>query len=341
MDNSKRNVHTSGPLGMLVKSGQIKKVDLAEEPIVGNLQHTGLDGLKAAGAYFKTQSGIGFQENELVFVDPNECEPWEYANRSEDEMGNMDELIRSIKENSQLQPVLVRTHPSSHDGVKYQIIFGRRRHAACLALGIKLLVIKKDSLSLQEAILCQDAENKFRKDVSNYSNAVLYKKLLTTKAFKTEKELAEKFGFSTSTLNDLMMYTKIPNEILTQIPDIHQLPIYMAIKIVRAITEDSSKLPRLIEIAPEIGKSVNTPSKLELLLVDGNKKQNVSRRTNLIHSEDGRKLFAFKVDHKGVPSLVFNKELLEIVNFYEICQKVELLVSNAIKSGRPDLVTED
>jgi len=148
MDNSKRNVHTSGPLGMLVKSGQVKKIDLAEEPGIGNLQHAGLDGLKAAGAYFKTQSGIGFKENELVFVDPNECEPWEYANRSEDEMGNMEELIKSIKENSQLQPVLVRTHPSPHDGVKYQIIFGRRRHAACLQLGIKLLVIKKDSLSL-------------------------------------------------------------------------------------------------------------------------------------------------------------------------------------------------
>jgi len=137
------------------------------------------------------------------------------------------------------------------------------------------------------------------------------------------------------------MYTKIPNEILTKIPDIHQLPVYMAIKIVRTITEDSSKLQRIIELAPEIGKSVTTPSKLESLLINGDKKHNVPHRTNVIHSKDGKKLFAFKVDHKGVPSLVFNKELLAIVNFDDVCKKVELLVSNAIKSGRPDLVTED
>src|SRR6185437_16924386 len=126
MDNSKRNVHNSGPLGMLVKTGQIKKIDLTEEPNQGTLQHVGLDGLKSSGSYFKTQSGIQFNENELVFLDPNECEPWEYANRSADEMGDIDELIKSIRENSQLQPVLIRTHPSPHDGIKFQIIFGRR-----------------------------------------------------------------------------------------------------------------------------------------------------------------------------------------------------------------------
>ena len=211
MDNSKKNVHSSGPLGMLVKTGQIKKIDSSIESDRGNLQHVGLDRLKTStSSYFRTQSGIEFKENELVLIDPNECESWEYANRSEDEMGNMDELIKSIQENHQLQPALVRSHPNPHDGVKYQIIFGRRRHVACLSLGIPFLVIKKDSLTKQEAIACQDAENKFRKNVSNYSNAKLYKKLLEDQTFKTEKELAEKLGISSSSLNDLMSFTKIP-----------------------------------------------------------------------------------------------------------------------------------
>jgi ParB family chromosome partitioning protein len=340
MDNSKRNVHNSGPLGMLVKTGQIKKIDLTEES-QGSLQHVGLDGLKSPGAFFKTQSGIQFSENELVFLDPKECEPWEYANRSTDEMGDMEELIKSIRENSQLQPALVRTHPAPHDGIKYQIIFGRRRYTACLKLGFKLLVIKKDALTLQEAISCQDAENKFRKDISNYSNAVLYKKLLEDKAFKTEKELAEKLRISTSTLNDLMMYTKIPAEIIALLPNIHQLPVYLAVKIVRILAEDKALFQRIIEIAPEIGKSITTPAKLEALLLDAHgKNQNVPHRTKAIHDKNGNKLFTFKVDHKGVPSIIFQKDLLHVVNFDDMCEQLRSYVSSDIKSGRPDLVVE-
>lgn len=340
MDNSKRNVHNSGPLGMLVKTGQIKKIDLTEEP-QANLQHVGLDGLKAPGAYFKTQSGIQFSENELVFLDPKECEPWEYANRSEDEMGNMEELMKSIRENSQLQPALVRSHPAPHDGIKYQIIFGRRRHAACLALGTKLLVIKKDNLSLQEAILCQDAENKFRQDVSNYSNAILYKKLLANKAFKTEKELAEKLRISPSSLNELMSYTKLPQEVINNISNIHSLSVYMAAKIARFLSEDKTLLQRIIEISPEIGKSINTPAKFESALKKNiDSKVDVSRRTKTVHDKNNKKLFTFKIDHKGVPSIMFQKELIDVLDFDSLCEQLKSTIESLSKFGRPNLVKE-
>lgn len=343
MDNSKRSVHNSGPLGMLVKTGQIKKVDLSEKPNQGALQHVGLEGLKtAAGAHFKTQSGIKFNENELVFLDPKECEPWEYANRLEGEMGDMAELIKSIQHNTQIQPALVRTHSEPHHGVKYQIIFGRRRHAACLELGIPFLVIKKDSLTLQEAIACQDAENKFRKDVSNYSNAMLYRRLLDTKAFRSEKELAEKLMIAPSTLSELMSYTKLPVEVVRNIANIHDLSAYMATKIVRLISENKAVLQKIIEISPEIGKSINTPSKLEMMLnqsVDEQKK--VPHRTKVVKGNEGEKLFTFKIDHKGVPSLAFHRNLLDKIDFDKLCDQLRAYLSHGTKFGRPNLANEE
>lgn len=338
MDNSKRSVHNSGPLGMLVKTGQIKKVDLTEEePSHGHLQHVGLEGLRTAGSYFKTQSGIKFNENELVFLDPNECEPWEYANRSPDEMGDMDELIKSIRENSQLQPALVRLHPAPHGNVKYQIIFGRRRHTACLQLGIPFLVIRKDSLTLQEAIACQDAENKFRKDVSNYSNALLYKKLLDNRAFRTEKELADKLRISPSSLNDLMAYTKLPTSLVSRIPNIHDLSTYMALKMARLISDNPAVVEKLVEIAPEIGRTLTTPVKLDQALAPKKDQvQNVSHRTNIVNDKNGKKLFTFKIDHKGVPSIVFNKDLLDILDFDAICDQIKSTIDAKKKSGRPE-----
>ena len=125
MDNSKRSVHNSGPLGILMKSGQIKKVDDAEEPVKSPPATSSV-----GGSYFKTKSGIEFTEHELVYVDPKECESWKYANRQRGELGDMEELVASIRANKQLQPALIRLHPTPHDEIKYEVIFGCRRHQA-------------------------------------------------------------------------------------------------------------------------------------------------------------------------------------------------------------------
>lgn len=334
MDHNKRNVHNSGPLGMLVKTGQIKKIDLFEddELYLGNLRHVGLESLKSAGSYFKTESGIQFKENELVFIDPKLCEPWEYANRSNDEMGDLGALMRSIQENTQLQPAFIRLHPNPHDNIKYQVIFGRRRHAACLQLKAPFLVIKKDSLSLQEAIACQDAENKFRKDISNYSNALLYKKLLDEKVFKSKKELAEKLRISPASVNDLLTYAKLPKKIVDRIPKIHELSIYMSIKINRLLIDYPHTLNRLISLAPEIGKTIKTPSKLETAVMDKKRTINVLHGTRAIQDETGVKLFSFRIDHKGIPSIVFHKELLDFVDFDLVCDEVKNIVKKQLHS---------
>lgn len=333
MDNSKRNVHNSGPLGMLVKTGQIKKIDLAEGSQKDNFKHVGLEGLKAAGSYFKTESGIHFSEDELVFVDPKECEPWEYANRSEDELGNMDDLINSIQKNGQLQPALIRTHPDPHDGIRYQIIFGRRRYMACQALSVSLLAIKKNNLTLQEAIACQHAENKFRKNVSNYSNAILYKKLLEEKQFNNDSELAKMLGITRASLSELMSFTKIPGQIINKLPNIHDLPVYMATKIARTLTGEPKFFERMLEIASEIGKSINTPSKLDFAIRHVDKKLDVPRRTMKILDDNGNRLFTLKTDSKGTISIRFEKVLSERLNFEHVCSSLKKIVENEKKSS--------
>lgn len=335
MDNSKRNVHNSGPLGMLMKNGQIKKLDntdqaTEEDTVVLN---------KAAPSYFKTQSGIEFTEHELIFIDPKECEPWKYANRQDDELGNIDELIESIKSHKQLQPALVRKHPTPHDGIKYEIIFGRRRHIACLKLGIPFLVILKDIPNVQDAIASQDAENKLRNDVSNYSNAILYKRLLNDGVFKMEKDLAEKLRLSPSTLNDLMTYAKIPDDIVKRIPNIHALSKSIALKIVQLLNKSSKNHAKLIAIAPELGKSITSPAKLESAIEKpiAKKSKQQSGTTKQYKNKNGKKLFTFKIDHRGAPCIVLNKEIVNTINLDAMCEKFKNdLEVELNQSGAPD-----
>lgn len=318
MDNKKRNIHNSGPLGMLMKTGQIKKIESSEEiksDVSTYVNH------KSTGSYFKTQSGIEFSEQELIYVNPEECEPWKYANRQESEFGDIDGLIDSIKAHKQLQPALIRHHPNPHDNIKYEVIFGRRRHIACLKLGIPFLAIRKEIPNVQDAIASQDAENKLRNDVSNYSNALLYQRLLKDNVFKSEKELAEKLRFSTSTLNDLMAYAKIPEDIVQQIPNIHALSKQFAVKIVQLLNQSKDNHAKLLKIAGHIGKTITSQAKLEKLF---DTKQVTSTKSTLnsaisYATHNGKKLFTFKSDYRGLPSIVLNKDVVDLINFEDMC----------------------
>jgi ParB family chromosome partitioning protein len=319
MDNKKKSIHNSGPLGMLVKTGMIKSIDNERESDVATKQTGNNNGI---GAYFRTQSGIEFNENELMLIDPSQCEPWKYANRLDTDMGNLEELAKSILDNKQLQPALIRTHQNPHGNIKYEVIFGRRRHAACLKLGLQFLVIKKDIPNIQEAISFQEAENRARKDVSNYSNAMLYKKLLEDRIFLDERELSEKLGMSLSKLYDIMAYSKIPEDIIQALPDIHKLSNNMAIKIVALIKSFPEEKSRIKNMAPAIGVTITSPGMLErnLRSAQSEKEAPVKRTAKTYKSLDGRKLFTFKINHRGSPCLEINSKLNSLIDYEDICE---------------------
>lgn len=336
MDNSKRNVHNSGPLGILVKSGQVKKMAISSSPVDPSSQ------VSVATSYFKTQSGIEFTDNELIFVDPKTCEPWKYANRQEDELGEMAELIESIKCNKQLQPALVRKHPHPHNGIIYEVIFGRRRHLACLNLGIPFLVICKEISNDQDAIQVQDAENKYRKDISPYSNALLYQKLLNDGLFKTEKELAEKLRMPASTLNDLLVFSKLPIELVSKIPNIHSLSKNFALKLMNSLKQSPQSYSIVLEVAPLIGDVISSPAKFDLFLkkklkISSSSSITEKTETKLFFSDKGEKLFTFKFDQRGSPCFVLHKKIMSHLNLANVCESIQNLLETHLNlSGYPD-----
>ncbi len=311
MNNSKKNVHNSGPLGMLIKSGQIKRIDLDDNQ-TNETQVKVAE--KATPSYFKTKFGVDFHEQELCFVDPKECEPWKYANRHIDEMGDMDELIESIRQQKQLQPALVRVHQNPHHGIKYEVIFGRRRHAACLKLGIPFLVIKKEFANIQDAIAAQDAENQQRNDVSNYSNALLYKRLLDDSVFSSEKELAAKLMIPRSSLNDLMAFTKLPTALVNVIPDIHCISKYIAVKLVALLKQSDEYLQPLVQIAKDLGVTITSPAALEQALekkIHMHATTRADLNARVIISTEGKKLFTYAVNSRGTPTVMIQKDMLD------------------------------
>lgn len=243
-----------------------------------------------------------YSVDKLSFINTKECLPWRYAIRQADNYGDFTDLITSIRVNAQLQPALVRKHPRPQGDIKYEVIFGCRRLRACEELGIPLLAILHKDMSDKVAASYQHDENKKRNDSSPYSDAQLYRKMLSEGLFHSEYELAKALSVSKSTINDLLAFTKIPQAIINSIPNIHNLSKNMAVKISRIINANPANYEVMLKLAPEVGRAITSPQKLEKYFSDKKASLNQpSLQSRVILDHFGEPLFTLGFSALGAP----------------------------------------
>ncbi len=122
-------------------------------------------------------------------------------------MGDLNDLISSIKEKGLLEPVLVR-----RTGTRFQIIAGERRYHASRAAGLRqipCIEMEVDDRGVMEISLI---ENLQRKDLSPFeeSDAVLR---LCEEFSYTHDKVAQKLGKSRSSVTELLSIARIPEEV--------------------------------------------------------------------------------------------------------------------------------
>ncbi len=112
-----------------------------------------------------------------------------------------------------VQPILVRALPDEPG--KYELVFGHRRHRACLELGIPVLAaIWVDELGDIELFTAMDRENRERTDLSAYEQGVMYQRALDEQLFPTQRQLAEKVGRSHTWVRKALMVAQLPSAVL-------------------------------------------------------------------------------------------------------------------------------
>ncbi len=125
------------------------------------------------------------------------------------ELGDMEGLIESIKQNGILEPLLVTP---THDG-KYRLIAGERRYHAAIACGFTHLpciemIVENDSQILELALI----ENLQRHDLNPFEEAEGYL-ILQEKYHYTHEQIAKKIGKKRSTISETIAIAKLPEEI--------------------------------------------------------------------------------------------------------------------------------
>jgi ParB family chromosome partitioning protein len=132
-------------------------------------------------------------------IEPNPHQPRQH-------MGDLTELIASVREKGVLEPILVRPR-----GARFQIIAGERRYRAAIEAGLGEMpcIVREtsDSETMELALI----ENLQRKDLSAFEEADGLKTLADSYGY-THEAMAERLGRSRTSVTEILSLSAMPEE---------------------------------------------------------------------------------------------------------------------------------
>lgn len=124
-----------------------------------------------------------------------------------------DELKAEIADaGGNVQPIKVRPLGGKPDN--FEVIFGHRRHQACLDLGFPVLAMIGD-VSDEQAFMEMDRENRNRKDLRPYEQGMMYANALDSGLFASLRKMAEALGVSHSSMSQAVRLARLPDHVIS------------------------------------------------------------------------------------------------------------------------------
>jgi ParB family chromosome partitioning protein len=149
-------------------------------------------------------------------LDPQSIIPSQWANRHPDAFKNA--KFEALKQDiatagGNVQPICVR--PSTVSEGKYEIVYGHRRHRACLEMGLPVLaLIETAPISELELFAAMDRENRERADLSPFEQGVTYRRALDAGLYPSNRRLAEALGVSHTWVANVLLVADLPGPVV-------------------------------------------------------------------------------------------------------------------------------
>jgi ParB family chromosome partitioning protein len=143
-------------------------------------------------------------------LDPKTIQRSKWANRHD--QSYQDEEFQALKDDIEssggnVQPIKVRPIPGQKD--RYEVVFGHRRHQACLDLDIPVLAMISEVDDV-ELFIDMDRENRQRKDMRPFELGVMYDRALKEAIFPSAKKMAEATGAHLGTMGKALLLARLP-----------------------------------------------------------------------------------------------------------------------------------
>jgi ParB family transcriptional regulator, chromosome partitioning protein len=270
-------------------------------------------------------------------VDPATVRPSRWANRHEDSYADSafaDLKAEIASAGVNVQPVSVRALPNAAPGgPAYELVFGHRRHRACLELGLAMQAMVVE-LNDQELFEAMERENRARKNLSAWEQGTMYKRALDEGLYPSQRKLSEALGVDVSLVSKSLSLARLPPAVVGAFGSPLEIQFRWAQPLADALQRDPdaviARAQKLKAQAQQPGKGGALPAAQVLAALLGAPGAGVLNRstpgTRVIHGAAGRQAVLVR-DARGRVTLKFAAGVLGEGAETELAALVEKLLS--------------
>lgn len=225
-------------------------------------------------------------------LDPKQIRRSRWANRHEHSFNDHDFSVLKdeiLAAGGNVQPIKVRHIGKDSTDEVFEIVFGHRRHQACLELNLPVLSTI-ENISDQGLFVEMDRENRSRKNLSPWEQGVMYLNALNDGLFPSQRKLSEAVGIDLSALGKALNLARLPVSVVKAFQSPLDIQYRWAKPLTDALVRDGAGLlaraealaamtdrpaskavfEHLVHGLPLGGGTVPPPSKSEVIKVNGN-----------------------------------------------------------------------
>jgi ParB family chromosome partitioning protein len=180
-------------------------------------------------------------------LDPHSIAPSRWANRHPDSFSGpaFDELKREIQDaGGNVQPIKVRplkSRKADSDGPRYEIVFGHRRHRACLELGLPVLAVVEE-VDDGALFVQMERENRGRESLSAWEQGRMYLRAIDEGLYSSNIKLAAAIGRDPSDIGKATRIAKLPSEVTSAFSSPNAIQFRWAADLERALKEHRAEV---------------------------------------------------------------------------------------------------
>jgi ParB family transcriptional regulator, chromosome partitioning protein len=242
-------------------------------------------------------------------LDPNLVKRSQWANRNEAEFSTaeFEELKADIAAaDGNVQPIKVRVAGVFDSQTHYEIVFGHRRHQACLILGIRVNAVIQESMTDLELFEEMDRENRARKSLSAWEQGRMYQDALTKGLYPSLRKLAESLNVNVADASRSVDLAKLPKVVV----DAFATPLDLQVRWSKPLKDALQKNPdSVLATAKEISSNKGGLSPVEVFerLIG---KIASAAKAEIEIKVQGKRAAVFRIDAKGRSVLEFEAGVL-------------------------------
>lgn len=239
-------------------------------------------------------------------LDPATVKASKWANRHESsfltaEFQDLKAEIAAAGGNVQpikVRPVQVLNGSTPLTDPTYELIFGHRRHRACMDLGIPVLAAIEEAsdVSLFEQM---ERENRGRKNLSAWEQGTMYRKALDEGLYSSLRRLADSLGVDVSLVSKSVSLARLPDAVVAAFQSPLDIQFRWAAPLAEAMQKDpDGTLERSRTLAGARG-DLNAAGVFSKVIGLPDPVLNGSTRSTLTISKAGKLAGKLSADNKG------------------------------------------